>query len=199
MITKMKKILLAGKIEDREKVLNVLRSTELVHVDAAVPEKIKIPETLSTEYEECEQALNILSQLKVEGDDDLLETPGTPTRLVEETLTHNKAIAELDSRLSVVDRELSEVENWGNLGLKDLEIIKNYGVNYAFLKGPKKFLDEIESECVELLTLKDGKEIIGCFSRKEITYSDKFIPLALPKREYAKVSDERQTKMFQKP
>ena len=193
MITKMKKILLAGKIEDREKVLNVLRSTELVHVDAAVPEKIKIPETLSTEYEECEQALNILSQLKVEGDDDLLETPGTPTRLVEETLTHNKAIAELDSRLSVVDRELSEVENWGNLGLKDLEIIKNYGVNYAFLKGPKKFLDEIESECVELLTLKDGKEIIGCFSRKEITYSDKFIPLALPKREYAKVSDERQT------
>ena len=75
MITKMKKILLAGKIEDREKVLTILRSTELVHVDAAVPEKIKIPETLSTEYEECSQALSILSQLKVEGDDDLLETP----------------------------------------------------------------------------------------------------------------------------
>ena len=192
MITKMKKILLAGKIEDREKVLTVLRSTELVHVDAAVPEKIKIPEALSTEYEECSQALNILSQLKVDGDDDLLETPGTPTRLIEETLTHNKSIGELKNKLSIVDRELSEVDNWGNIGLKDLETIKNYGVNYAFLKGPKKFLDEIESECIEILTLKDETEIIGCFSRKEIKYSDKFTLLTLPKREYAKVSDEKQ-------
>ena len=85
MISKMKKILLAGKIEDREKVLTILRSTELVHVDAAVPEKIKIPEALNSEYEDCAQALSILAQLKVEDDNDLLETPGTPTRLVEET------------------------------------------------------------------------------------------------------------------
>ena len=68
MISKMKKILLAGKIEDREKVLTILRSTELVHVDAAVPEKIKIPEALNSEYEYCAQALSILAQLKVEDD-----------------------------------------------------------------------------------------------------------------------------------
>ena len=193
MITKMKKILLAGKIEDREKVLTILRSTELVHVDAAVPEKIKIPEALNTEYEDCAQALSILSQLKVVNDDDLLETPGTPTRLVEETLTHNKAIGELKNKLSIVDRELSEVEIWGNIGLKDLEYIKNNGVNCVFLKGPRKSIDEIESECIDFLTLKNGTEIIGCFSRKEIKYSDNFILLALPKREYAKVADERQT------
>ena len=82
MITKMKKILLAGKIEDREKVLTVLRTAELVHVDPAVPEKIRIPEALSSEYEDCAQALSILSQLTDKKDDDLLETPGTPTRLV---------------------------------------------------------------------------------------------------------------------
>ena len=194
MITKMKKILLAGKIEDRERVLTVLRSTELVHVDAAVPEKIKIPEALSTEYEECSEALNILSQLKVDGDDDLLETPGTPTRLVEETLTHHKAISELKTRLNVIDRELEEVENWGNVGLKDFECLKQNGINYVVLQGPKLNKEEIEAECVEVLkTYRKNQFIYVCFSRKEIKYPEsQLIPLQLPKREFAQVSDERQ-------
>ncbi len=192
MISKMKKILLAGKIEDREKVLTILRSTELVHVDAAVPEKIKIPEALSSEYDDCAQALSILAQLKVEDDNDLLETPGTPTRLVEETLNHNKAIGELKNKLNIVNRELDEVEKWGNLGLKNLEYLKQNGINYAFLKGPSKFIEEIESECIETVTLADKTEVIGCFSRKPIKFSEKFTQLAVPKREFAQVSDEKQ-------
>ncbi len=193
MITKMKKILLAGKIEDREKVLTALRSSELVHVDPAVPEKIKIPETLSSEYEDCAQALSILSQLNNSGDDDLLETPGTPTRLVEETLLHNKNINELKNRLNIVNRELEEVSNWGSFGLKDLEYLKNEGVNFAFLKGSFKNVEEIEAECVTRFFFADKTEAIACFSRKEIKYSDKFHEIPLPKREFAKVSDEIQT------
>ena len=196
MITKMKKILLAGKIEDREKVLTILRSTELVHVDAAVPEKIKIPEALSSEYDDCAQALSILSQLKVKEDDDLLETPGTPTRLVEETLNHNKAITELKNRLNLVDRELEEVEKWGNLGLKDLDYLKSNGINYVFLKGNSDDIEEIEAECIETFegNFKSKTPVIACFSRKEIKYPDsKFVALNLPKREYARVSDERQS------
>ena len=193
MITKMKKILLAGKIEDREKVLTVLRSAESVHVDPAVPEKIKIPETLSSEYEDCAQALSILSQLSKSGDDDLLETPGTPTRLVEETLAHNKNINELKNRLNLVNRELEEVNNWGSFGLKDIEYLKNEGINVVFLKGSFKNVDEIESECTAQVYLADKTEVIACFSRKEIKYSDKFVKLSLPKREFAKVSDEVQT------
>ena len=194
MITKMKKILLAGKIEDREKVLTVLRSTELVHVDAAVPDKIKIPEALSSEYEDCAQALTILSQLKEKDDDDLLETPGTPTRLVEETLNHNKSITELKAKLSLIDRELEEVEKWGNIGLKDLECLKQNGVYFALLEGSVHDKEEIDAECVELLKSSKSKATFVCFSRKPITYPDlKFVSLAVPKREYAQVSDERQS------
>ncbi|MBP5470430.1 MAG: hypothetical protein J6Z11_14430 [Candidatus Riflebacteria bacterium] len=193
MITKMKKILLAGKIEDREKVLTVLRTAELVHVDPAVPEKIRIPEALSSEYEDCAQALSILSQLTDKKDDDLLETPGTPTRLVEETLSHNKNIVELKNRLNLVNRELEEVKKWDSFGLKDLEYLKNEGVNILFLKGSIKNVEEIEAECTAQFFLTDKTEVIACFSRKEIKYSDKFIALTLPKRELSKVSDEIQT------
>ena len=193
MITKMKKILLAGKIEDREKVLTVLRSAESVHVDPAVPEKIKIPEALSSEYEDCAQALSILSQLGKNGDDDLLETPGTPTRLVEETLLHNKNINELKNRLNLANRELEDVIKWGSFGLKDLEYLKSEGVNFVFLKGSIKNVEEIEVECTAQFFLTDKTEVIACFSRKEIKYSDKFIALTLPKRELSKVSDEIQT------
>ena len=193
MITKMKKILLAGKIEDREKVLTVLRSAESVHVDAAVPEKIKIPEALSSEYEDCAQALSILSQLGKDGDDDLLETPGTPTRLVEETLLHNKNINELKNRLALVTREFEDASKWGNFAIKDLEYLKNEGVNFAFLKGSIKNIDEIEAECTSRFFLLDKTEVIACFSRKEIKYSDNFVALAFPKRDLSKISDEIQT------
>ena len=193
MIEKMKKILLAGKIEDREKVLEVLRSTESVHVDAAVPEKIKIPESLSEEYEDCAKALSILSQLDTSNDKDVLETPGTPTRLVEETLNHNKAIIELKNRFNLVSHELDVVDNWGSIGLKDIELLKNEGINCIFLKGSIKNIDDIEAECKAQFFLHDKTEVIACFSRKEIKYSDKFTELALPKREYAQVSDEKQS------
>lgn len=193
MIEKMKKILLAGKIEDREKVLTVLRSAESVHVDAAVPEKIKIPETLNSEYDDCAQALSILGQVNVDNDKDLLETPGTPTRLIEETLTHNKAIVELKNRLNLVNRELEEVKKWGSIGVKDLDYLTNEEINYSFLKGSAKNIEEIESECTAQLILSDKTEIIACFSRSKIKFSEKFTELAIPKRELTQVSDEKQS------
>ncbi len=192
MITKMKKILLAGKIEDREKVLTILRSTETVHVDAAVPEKIRIPEALSAEYDDCAQALSILSQLSVENDEDCLETPGTPTRLVEETLAHNKNIAELKNKLNTVTRELEEVNKWGNIGIKDLEVLKEAGVNVAFFKGSAGNIEEIEAECAEKVSVKDSSDIIAAFSRKEIKASEKFTEISAPKREASQVLDEVQ-------
>lgn len=192
MITKMKKILLAGKIEDREKVLTVLRSTESVHVDAAVPEKIRIPEALSAEYEDCAQALSILSQLSAKNDEDCLETPGTPTRLVEETLAHNKNIAELKNKLNNVTRELEEVNKWGNVGLKDIEVLKNAGVNVAFFKGYADDIEEIEAECAEVVFEMDSLDVIVAFSRNEIKASEKFTEISAPKREIPQVTDEIQ-------
>lgn len=192
MITKMKKILLAGKIEDREKVLTVLRSTESVHVDAAVPEKIRIPEALSAEYEDCAQALSILSQLSAKNDEDCLETPGTPTRLVEETLAHNKNIAELKNKRNNVTRELEEVNKWGNVGLKDIEVLKNAGVNVAFFKGYADDIEEIEAECAEAVFEMDSLDVIVAFSRNEIKASEKFTEISAPKREIPQVTDEIQ-------
>ena len=193
MIEKMKKILLAGKIEDREKVLTILRSAELVHVDAAVPEKIKIPEALNEEYEDCAKALSILSQLDINNDKDLLETPGTPTRLIEETLNHNKTILELKNKFNLVSQELDTVQKWGSIGLKDLEVLKSEGVNFVFLKGSIKNIEEIEAECKVQFFLHDKTEVIACFSRNEIKYSGNYTELALPKREFSQVSDEKQS------
>ena len=186
----MKKILLAGKIEDREKVLTILRSAESVHVDAAVPEKIKIPEALSSEYADCEQALSILNQVVVNKDEDCLATPGTPTRLIEETLNHNKQIAELKVKYNNLSRELDEVKKWGPIGLKDIECLRKEGVDVAFFKGKAADMSEIEAECCARVDSFVGAEVIAAFSRNEIKASEKFTEISVPKREYSQVFDE---------
>ena len=193
MITKMKKILLAGKIEDREKVLTVLRAAETVHVDAAVPEKIKIPEALDSEYEECGQAISILSQLSAKSDVDCLATPGTPTRLVEETLSHNKALSELKNRVNAVSRELEETKKWGSIGLKDIETLAASGVNTQFLKGSAKNIGDIEAECACHALTIDSADIIVAFSRNEIKFPESFTPISAPKREVLQINEELQS------
>lgn len=190
MITKMKKILLAGKVEDREKVLMTLRSTKSVHVDAAVPETIRIPEVLSKEYEDCEQALSILSQVADENDIDCLATPGTPTRLVEETLAHYKAVTELKSKSAAMEVEMEGLRDWGGVGLKDLEIIKKEGINYRCLIGSKKYIEEIEAEAVEVVKPHSFSYLILAFSRNEIKWSERYTEISMPKREYPQLFDE---------
>lgn len=193
MITKMKKILLAGKLEDREKVLTVLRSAESVHVDAAVPEKIKIPEALTEEYTECQQALAILDQVKTDKDEDCLATPGTPTRLVEETLAHNKTIAELKNKYNAVNREFEEVSKWGPVGCKDLEALKEAGLHIAFFKGPVANIGDIDAECVQYVFKMDSSNVIAAFSRNEIKAPEAFTEIPAPKREFSQVLDEIQS------
>lgn len=190
MITKMKKILLAGKLEDRENVLTVLRSTAIVHVDAAVPEKIKIPEALNNEYNECELALSILEQVKSGKDEDCLATPGTPTRLVEETLAHQKTINELKNRYNILNREKEEIPAWGGVGRKDLEALKEAGVNSAFFKGSIDNAEEIEAECVEPVYFSGREYVLAAFSRNQIKASEKFVEEPFPKRDITQVDDE---------
>ena len=125
MISKMKKLLLGGKASEKEKILEVLREAGVVHVDAAVPEKVSVPASLNDELQKCNRAILELSQIECLSDEDKIETPGKPKRLIEETLEHVSALSKLKDKVIALKKEFEETEVWGPLGLKDLNFLKN--------------------------------------------------------------------------
>ena len=137
MISKMKKLLLAAKTAEREKVLEILRLAEIVHVEPAVTEQVKVSGKINEAIESCFKAINILSQIDPAKSGEHLATPGTPTRLVEETLASDRAIHEHKEKIAALKRELEEVLPWGELGLEDLAWLKHEGLKIVFLKDRK--------------------------------------------------------------
>lgn len=190
MITRMKKLLLAARTSEREKVLEVLRFSEVVHVEPAEPAQVKVPANVNEALEDCFRALNLLSQITVKCGGDKLATPGTPTRVVEETLSHNRAIPETRDKIAALNRELEEIAPWGELGLKDIAVLKESGLNIALFKGPLDAYESIEAEATSLVKAEAESSLFVAVSRTEIKTSDKLTAVALPVREMAQIRDE---------
>ncbi|MDD3000126.1 MAG: V-type ATPase 116kDa subunit family protein [Candidatus Riflebacteria bacterium] len=190
MISKMKKLLLGGKASEKEKVLEVLREAGVVHVDAAVPEKVSVPASINEELHKCNRAIIELSQIECLSDEDKIETPGKAKRLIEETLEHVTALSKLKDKLIALKKEYEETEVWGPLGLKDLYFLKNSGLNIVFSKGSKEHKDEIKSEFVDTVYCKDGICVFIAASRNEIEIPKQLTVIEAPRRESAQIADE---------
>lgn len=192
MISKMKKLLLAARTAEREKVIEILRLAEIVHVEPVDPASVKIPLTIGEALNDCFKAINLLSQVTPDCTKEHIATPGTPTRLVEETLTNSRAIHELKEKIIALSRELEEVASWGTLGLDDVAWLKKEGLKIAFFKGAIADAAEIEAEIVSLIKDVDGNGIFAAASRNDVKASDKFTEIPLPEREAGELSDEIQ-------
>ncbi len=193
MISKMKKLLLAARTAEREKVLEILRLAEIVHIEPAVPEQVKIPGKISEAIENCFKAINILSQINPAASGERLATPGTPTRLVEETLANERAIHEQKEKIAALKRELEEVLPWGDLGLEDLAWLKREGLRIVFLKGPVGEAETISAELISLINEIDGNGIYAAASRQAIPVPEKFVEVALPTHEASELQESIQT------
>lgn len=190
MISKMKKLLLGGKASEKEKILEVLREAGVVHVDAAVPEKVSVPASLNDELQKCNRAIMELSQIECLSDEDKIETPGKPKRLIEETLEHVSALSKLKDRVIALKKEFEETKVWGPLGLKDLNFLKNSGLNIVFSKGSKEHMNEIKGEFVNTVYCKDSVCVFIAVSRSAIEIPEQLTVIEAPKREAAQVADE---------
>lgn len=187
MINPMKKLLLAGKISDRQEVIELLRETEMVHVDPV--QQVVIPAVLNEAIENTRKVISLLQQLNpdVKGK---LATPGTPSRLVEEALTHEKAIPEQRDKIIVLRQELDETSAWGNLGLKDVLWLEENGLKITFYRGPAADVAELQAEFVTVITQTGAFALFMTASRQPVIASDKFTLVERPSREPEEIMAE---------
>lgn len=186
----MKKLLLAARTSEREKVLEILRLAEIVHVEPARPEQVKVPGTLNDAITACAMALRVLDQVETGKSAELMASPGTPTRLVEETLSHYTEITRLSERIATLNRELEEVQPWGELGLEDLAWLKNAGLRIVFMKGLIERAEEISADTVLKVYAIDPEAVFLAVSRGDITLPEGFVQITPPAREASDVRDE---------
>ncbi|OGK10629.1 MAG: hypothetical protein A2W80_01700 [Candidatus Riflebacteria bacterium GWC2_50_8] len=189
MINPMKKLLLAARTSDRQTVLELLRESEIVHVDPVTPEKVVVPATLNESIENTRKVVALLQQLNpdLKGK---LATPGTPSRLVEEALTHEKAIPEQRDKILALRQELEETAAWGNLGLKDIVWLEENGLTIDFYRGPGADSAEIAAEFVVEITQVGGTSLFMTASRQPVRVSEKFARVARPSREIEAITAE---------
>lgn len=189
MISPMKKLLLAAKVSDREKILAMLQSAEVVHVDPVDPQSVRLPEGLSTEIDNCTKAIALLEQV-TPPENNKLVPPGTPSRLVEEILEHERAIPAIREQLAALKREVEALAPWGQLGLEDVKFLQQHGLNFRFFKGPVAQIDGIEAEAVAVIQQIDGIAYLVAASRSEIEVSDSFIEIETPSRDVNTIDNE---------
>lgn len=192
MITPMKKILLAGRAKDRERILNILRNTEIVHVEPIDASSVSIPQKLATDIENCKKAISVIR--KTPPVKDTIAAPGAPFRVIKEILEHNKSIPLLESRLTTLSRKLEQLVPWGDLGADDIDILEKNNVKIHFLTASSdklSSLDELENFTYSIIDDQDNRAIlIIAASNKPVEIPDCIKVLPKPDKSWSEVSEE---------
>jgi len=189
MINPMKKVLLAARTADTEKILKLLRTTEMVHVEPVNSGPPAIPTNISESIEKCRKAIALLSQIP-ECIGEKLAMPGTPTRLVQETLEHDEAVSDGKEKLAELLRELEETSAWGDLGLKDILWLEKEGLKIAFFRGPIEKSAEIEAECSALIKKNAAEAIFITASRVPVKVPVEYSEVPRPAREAYEIEED---------
>lgn len=189
MINPMKKLLLAARTSDRDKVLELLKQVEAVHVEPVDPASVRLPDGLSFELDNCNRVIAMLEQIEP-AENSNLAPPGTPSRLIEEALGHAKAIPELKEKLAQLRREIEELTPWGQLGLAEIKCLIENGLNFKMLKGPADKFASIEATAKSLVNEEAGIAYAVAASRDEIKFDPALVEIAIPTRDVNSIDTE---------
>lgn len=162
----MKRLLLAGREFEREKILSILQEVGVIHVEPIDPAGIRVPPDLIEEISQATKALEILAGfVPAEG---TIDPPGTPSRLVDEVCVKSQLLAKLQTDRSELERQRTGAAPWGRIDAKDLDELRKNGLFVEFLLAPRGFEDKVTADLAEPIAEIDGVFHILAVSRAPI-------------------------------
>ncbi len=181
MIVEMKKVYVAVRWSDRERLLNTLGQLELVHIYPVDAERAQPDEQTVTTIDRIGRALQILGQVSAAG----AKPATTVTEAVDEVLRLQREAAELSSRLNSLHQQVQRQEMWGQMCLADVEQLKQRGVHVSFASMRRDEVASIEADCVEVLADQGGGRVLVALAHgdDELTLPEGAQALELPNRD----------------
>ncbi len=147
MIVKMSRVYIAARQADRDRLLDRLGQMNLLHIEPVKPEEAVADAEVLREIADLDRAIRILSPIK----------PAARVHCQSPLDTARRAIAiqsdvcDHQDRLVNLHHRLEALKVWGNVRLRQLEDLRENGVEVRFFAVPQKQVDRIRAECVQVV------------------------------------------------
>ncbi|MCK4602353.1 MAG: hypothetical protein KAU28_07790, partial [Phycisphaerae bacterium] len=153
MIVKMRKVHVAARSGDRNRLLDALRAVGAVHLAPLDAAKAVAEEKTVAEIDGLRRALQILGNIAPQG-----ETPEiTAGEAAHETLRIQQRSAERRSRLAALHHQLVQLEVWGDVTLAQLNELRQAGIEPQFFVIPRDAVGEVKAEFFAVIRELPGK------------------------------------------
>jgi len=188
MIVPMRKIYLIARQCDRDQLLAKLRELGIVHLVPVEP-KLAVPdEATSRQIDDVKQTLQILSGVEPRGP----QSGIAPVDAAREVLEIQRRDTEGRNHLATLYHQLEQIAVWNDLRLKDIQELRQAGVNVQFFAVPAHLIDQIQAECVaQVGELPSHQTMVAVVQRDgEIRLPEQASPMRLPPRDAASIREE---------
>ena len=145
MIIKMKKITVISLAEEREKTVAQLRNLGLLHVKNVKTPESNTASSVEDKIKAAHSAYAILQEIKSKKINENPTIPGA--ELVGKTLVLQEKISILNEKITQIERELDELNVWGEFNPKQIEKLAGQGVFVKLYKCNIENLPEIPDNC----------------------------------------------------
>ena len=180
MITPMRKVFVVARAADRDPLLAALRDLGAVHLAPVDPAKaVPDAETTAT-LDRMRRAVQVLAEVGPRGSAPDL----SPAEAAEEVLRIQRESVERAGRLSALHLQLGQLALWGDTRLEDFQALQEAGVRVAFYAVPRKAVDQVQADCVQVLGPWPGRRtLVAVAARTAVSVPQGAEVLPLPERD----------------
>ena len=191
MIVPMRKVYVVARNSEREQLLNTMRELGMIHLVPVDPARAVPDDATKRQLEMLQQALQNLSGV---------EPRGTAPRIsaveaAREVLEIRGRSAEGRNHLAGLHHQLEQIAVWGDLRLKDLEDLRQAGIDLRFYAIPDDAFDQVDAECVAEVGHLTNRQIMVAVAdrRGQTTLPAEATLMRLPSRDAATIRSEAKT------
>ena len=175
MIVKMKKVMIATRLTDRDKLLDSLADIGIVHLSPVEPNLAVPCEESINKLDRLNRARNLLSSLTTKESLSGLSAQ----EAADETLNIANENIDLSSRLNNFKHQIARLDIWGDATLEQFKSIREAGLNFGFYYINQAELSQIKAECVEVI-VAGKRTLVAVASRDDVVVPDSAEQLHLP-------------------
>jgi len=144
MIVPMGKIYLVARQTDRDRLLDILRESGIVHPMPVDPELAVPDESASRQVDAAKAALHELSGVEPRGEKPEI----SPAEATREVLDIQRRSAEGHNHLATLYHQMEQIEVWGDLRIEYVKELRAAGINIQFYSMLDDKVSRIKAECV---------------------------------------------------
>lgn len=156
MIVPMKKVQIAVRQADKDRLLNALHELGVLHILPISPAQAMADEAITVRLDGLRRAVQVLRSITPAGMAPDLSVP----EAADEVLDIQRRQAEWESRLASLHRQLEQQAEWGNVTLADLEALRSAGIEPLFYRVPSETAGGIRAEFVKVLGNAGEKKVL---------------------------------------